>query len=245
MADPFLYNGPATLAHPVRASNVFGRTVAAEFDASVSRSDIAAVDGDGLRCLRRGDTDVRIRSGDLTASFVLECRPVARFASLQSLQLMLGGEPQLLPVSAFDIDGRVITELRFSATVSDTNVVALRSGYAVPRALGTAKITVDVGGRTTDLAVQVTELVAVDTVRMVAGEYRNWALPPGRYRAELGESGAGRTHAEANWRSVNANCAFGTFTRATLYCVLDEPGQVVLLADGAVSATVRIHRERR
>ncbi|MBX3175310.1 MAG: hypothetical protein KF709_12925 [Gemmatimonadaceae bacterium] len=245
LADPFLYNGPAAVGLPVRARDALGREVGVELAATAIRTGIAEVDGQRLRCLSAGDTEVRVRSGRLTTSFLLQCRPVAAFAPFQSLELVLGGPPQLLPVVAFDTLGQLVDALRFSAVSSDTSVVVVHGGYAVPRALGQVQVTVDVGGLATRMAVEVTEIVAREAVQLAGGEYRSWELGPGRYRAELVATGSERMRPAATWRSVNANCAYEPQSRATLHCVLEEPGRVVLLADASVSAAVRIHRRLR
>ena len=246
LADPFLFNGPATVGLPVRALDAAGRTIAAQHSASARDPDVAHVDARGLRCLKEGDTQVSVRSGALETSFLLQCRPVASFgAPFGSMDLAVGGEPQPIPVTAYDSSGRIVGALRFSAHSSDTTVVAIRDGLAVPQAVGKARISVDVGGRSTYLAAEVTESIAQESVQLTAGEYRSWELEPGRYRAQFATAEGGGSSPPARWRSVNANCAYDSRSRATLHCVLEARGRVVLLADRSVAATVRIDRRER
>ena len=245
LADPFVFNGPAAVALPVQAVTARGASVDVPMDASSATPTVAEVSGERLRCLRSGDSEIRVRSGSLHTSFVVQCRPILSFGPpLEALDLVLGGNPVPLAPVAYDSSGQRVGDLRFSATTADTAVIALQSGLVIPRRVGTATVRLDFGGIETVTHVEVVAAVVRDTLTLAAGEYRSWALGPGRYIARL--EGAARAASTAiSWRSANANCALDPRSRTTLHCVLADSGAVVVVAQATAAATVRIDRRAR
>lgn len=245
LADPFVYNGPAAIRLPVRALTAEGVSVTLPMEATSETPAIAEVSGGGVRCLRAGDAEIRVRAGTLRTSFVMQCRPVDSFGPPFSLEeLEVGGDPVPIALTAFDSSGRRVDDLRFHASTRDTAIVALRSGLVVPRRMGTATIRLDFGGLERATHVEVVAPVRRDTIRWAAGEYRQWTLGPGRYRARL-ETAAGEGAAAIAWGSANANCAVDPWSPATLHCVIADRGTLVAVARAPARATVRIDRRVR
>lgn len=245
LADPFVYNGPAAVELPVRALTAAGAPLDVPIGASSESPAVVEVAGERLRCLRTGDATIRVKVRSLRAAFVVQCRPILSFGPpLEPLDLVLGEDPVPLAPVAYDSGGQRVEDLRFSATTADTAVIALHSGLVLPRRVGTAAVRLDFGGIETGITVEVVAPVARDTVQLAAGEYRSWALGPGRYVARL-EHVAGAASAPIVWRSANANCAFDPRSRATLHCVIADSGAIVAVAQAPAQATVRIDRRAR
>ena len=242
--DPFLYNGPAPVAVPIRAVDSEGTTLDVPPVITSDAPDIASVEGNALTCLREGDAVLSATVGALNASLTVRCRPIVSFAPpFWSLDLLEGGPALPLPVQAFAEGGTVVTDLRFSAVSEDTSVVAIVGGDLVPRRMGTSQIMLDFGGIGTSYSVEVAAPVLRDTVRLAAGEYRSWRLGPGRYRAEY--AAAEGSPAAITWRSLAANCSLDTRSDAILHCVVADSGSIVAFARRATSAYIRVDRRQR
>lgn len=246
LADPFVYNGPAPVTLPLRALDRNGRIVVADVDAVSDAPEIATAEDQQLRCLRAGDARISAASGAARTSFQLRCRPVASFAPpWQSLRLELADDPVPLAPIAFDSGGRPVSTLRFTARSEDSSVASVVTGRVIPRAIGTTRIQLDFGGITHVELVDVVAPVTRDTIRLAAGEYRHWLLGPGRYVATIAGLAGTENPPPVAWRSANANCAFDSWSRAILHCVLDDSGAVVAVAHKATTAAIRIDRRAR
>jgi hypothetical protein len=242
--DPFLYNGPAPVAVPIRVVDREGSTLEVPLAITSDAPDVASVEGNALTCLREGDAVLSAAVGTLNASLTVRCRPIVSFAPpFWSLDLLEGGPALPLPVQAFAEGGAVVTDLRFSAVSEDTSVVTVVGGDLVPRRMGTSRITLDFGGIGTSYSVEVAAPVLRDTVRLAGGEYRSWRLGPGRYRAEYGV--AEGAPAAIIWRSVAANCSRDTRSDAILHCVVADSGSIVAFAQRATRAYIRVDRRPR
>jgi hypothetical protein len=245
LADPFVYNGPSPIAIPVQAQAPDGTPLEVPLNATSEASDVAVVVDQSVRCLRAGDARIAVTAGAARAVFVLQCRPILSFGPpLQAMDAVLGGPPVPFAPVAFDSSGRAVTDLRFSATSEDTSVIAIASGLAVPRALGSARVRLDFGGIETFTTVEVVAPLVRERIRLARGEYRSWALGPGRYVATLAHTN-GNAAPRVAWRSANANCSFDTWSRATLHCVVADSGAVVAIAQAASEVSVRIDRRAR
>lgn len=243
MADPFVYNGSAPIALPVQALTAGGALVVAPLDASSETPTVAAVTGDRLRCLRAGNSEIRVRSGAMRTSFVLQCRPVSHFFPAP-LVLEVGGPPGQLAPIAHDSSGQLVSDLRFAASTVDTAVISLRPGAVVPRRIGTADVLLDFGGIKTTTPVVVVAPVVRDTIHLAAREYRRWALGPGRYEARV-DVPRGASSSAVTWRTANANCAHEARSGTVLHCVVADSGVVAAVATVPVTAFVRIDRRAR
>ncbi|MFN8669621.1 MAG: hypothetical protein U0164_20705 [Gemmatimonadaceae bacterium] len=248
-SDPFVYNGPAPLPIPVKARDASGRALEVAIEATSDAPDIVQVKEQRMRCLRAGDARITASAGRARTTFVVQCRPIASFAPpLQSLDVVLGGEPVPLAPVAFDSGGQPVGALRFSAYSEDTSIATVAGGRVVPRGMGTTTVHMDFGGVAGVSWIEVVAPVVRDTVRLAAGEYRRWALGPGRYVATMsegaGEAGGGGAPSVA-WRTANANCVSDARSRVTLHCVLDDSGAVVAVAQRAASVAIRIDRRAR
>lgn len=246
LADPFVYNGPAPLTLPLRVLDRNGRTVLANVEAVSDAPEIAKVEDRQLRCLRAGNAGISAASGAARTSFQLHCRPIASFAPpWQSLRLELADDPVPLAPIAFDSSGRPISTLRFAAKSEDSSVASAVTGRVVPRAIGTTRILLDFGGITHFVLVDVVAPVTRDTIRLAAGEYRHWRLGPGRYVATIAGLADTLDPPPVAWRSANANCAFDSWSRSILHCVLDDSGAVIAVAQHATTAAIYIDRRAR
>lgn len=240
VADPFVYNGSASLALPVRALSAEGASVAVALHGTSEAPQVASVEKDSLRCLHAGDARIAVTAGTLRTSVVLQCRPIQGFGPpIRGMDLVVGGPPVPLAPQALDSSGQPVLDLRFSAISADTSVVTVQAGAVVPRGFGHANVRLDFGGIRTEEPVEVVAPVVRDSVQLVAGEHRSWKLGPGRYLARV-EDGYGRAAPGVVWRSNNANCARDSWSSSKLHCVLSDTGAVVLFAQVPVRAAVRI-----
>lgn len=245
LSDPFVYNGTAAIGLPVQALTREGSPVAIALQATSDRPAVVEVADQRLQCLRAGDARVDVRAGALRAAFSVQCRPILSFGPpLQTDYMVLGGAPMPLNPVAYDSSGQRVTELRFSATSEDTSVVSIRAGLAVPRGVGSVRVRLDFGGIDTWTTIEVVAPVVRENVQLAEGEYRQWALGPGRYVARI-ESMRGGAGPAIVWRSANANCAFDPQSRATLHCVIADSGSVVAIARASADASILIDRRAR
>lgn len=245
LSDPFVYNGSAAIRLPVQALTREGAPIEIALQATSDAPTVVEVADERLRCLRAGDARVTARAGGLNAAFSVQCRPIRSFLPpLHTGYAVLGEAPvQLAPV-ALDSSGQWVRDLRFSATSQDTSVVVINEGLAVPRGVGSARVRLDFGGVDTWTTIEVVAPVVRESVRFAEGEYRQWALGPGRYVARIESTNSGPVPAIA-LRSVNANCAFEPRSRAILHCVIADSGSVVAIAQAPAEASVHIDRRAR
>lgn len=244
-ADPFLLNGPGPVGLPARVLSASGATLTNVPLAGASDADsVATVDNGAVRCRRRGDARLTLGAGALTASMLVQCRPVVTFAPFSIVELEMGGASGSIPVVAYDTNGRQVTDLRFSALVHDTSVAMVQRGQVVPRSLGQTRIDLDFGGvRTTGMA-RVVATVLTESVSLAAGEYRRWPLTAGRFRISA-HAPDGRSVAGVTYRVADANCARDSQHRETIHCVVADSAQVVLLSSRPVSLVLRVVRMKR
>lgn len=241
--DPFLLNGPGPVglpAHVVTASG--GTLVDARLSASSDAASVATAENGGLRCFREGDAHLTLAMGSLTASLLVQCRPVMSFAPFPSVELEAHGAPGSIPVVAYAANLRPVTELRFSARSQDTTVAIVRDGLVVPRKLGRTRLELDFGGIQTLGGVTVVIPEQLDTVALAAGEYRSWPLPAGRFRISAHSPDGRETGTGVTLLPNGANCARDRQQKETIHCVVADSAEVVALAPSRLNMILRIVR---
>lgn len=242
-SDPFLFNGPGPVQIPARVVSATGQTMPdVRLRAMSSAEAVATVNGGTLRCAREGDARVDVGVGALTASFVVQCRPVAGFGPFTSVEFEAGGSPEPIPVVAYSANVLRRTHLRFSATSTDTTVAIVRDGRIVPRALGSTRLVLDFGGLKTEGEINVVVTERADTLVLGAKESRQWPLSKGRYRISTNALDVGAEATDIELRGVGANCARGNQVRATIFCVVADSALVVVRASRRLAAILRIVR---
>jgi hypothetical protein len=208
-SDTVLVNSRGPVQLPVRVLDAGGRGL----EVSGLRYETRA--GDSLRvsglgrvtCTRRADGEVRVRFGHLSAPIHILCRPVEgfRFHFDDTPPLVPGGPSRDLHLDAVGTDGKPVTLLAGTMTVSDSTVASVRELTVFPKSSGYTTVELDIGHCVLMFEVEVHEratdplqlrgrhqLFAVYPLRLVDGEMRSWRLPRGEYRVGLSpEAGRG------------------------------------------------------
>ena len=141
------------LGTTIRALDASGRPViGAAIRYERIRGDALPLTADGvLSCPRRGDVGIRATLGHLAASFFVRCRPVEYVRLAGPVQFILGdsllSQPRVLPVAAYDADGRAVVELVASLVVRDSSVAGVSGTTISPRTRGPTILGVHVGSR--------------------------------------------------------------------------------------------------
>lgn len=241
--DTLLSNGPFPLPLPVTAFDATGNAVSLEFRTAVDRPDVVVVDANSVRCIGTGDARVSVAALNQVQSFRLLCRPVVSFGPPERPGLLvLGQAPEpILPVALNEMGERV-GELAFHAETSDTLVASVQGASLVPRSTGFATVRVDFGGIATEFDVEVAERVALDSLRLVAEEWRTWRLAPGRYRAEFLAT-SDQDSSAVYWRAPKGRCSYAA-SRTAIHCAFEDSGTISLAASRTVSVVVSVLRRR-
>lgn len=240
--DPLLLNGPAFVRIPATIVSAEGRSLDRNFDVATSDADsVAAVENGGVKCLREGNARLRLGVGSLSASLIVECRPVIGFGPFEQVEFELG-VPHAIPVVAYAPGMTRRSRLRYSARVADTTVAVVRNGLLVPLSLGQTTVKLNFGGIETEGPISVVVPVSVDTVQLAASEYFSWRLRSGRFRVSAELPGTTTAATDVRLRAVNANCAHDNLSEQTIYCVVSDSARVVAFASRNLLAVVRIVR---
>lgn len=242
--DRVVSNGPVPVPLPVYAIDATGKTLDLELRISVDHPELVAVVANSVRCLGTGDAKVSVAALNRVRSFRLLCRPVVSFGPPERPGLLvLGQTPEPINPVALDGNGARVAELAFRAVSSDTSVAAVQGATLVARSVGVARVRIDFGGIATDFDLEVVELIARDSLRLVAGEWRSWRLPPGRYRAEFSVATDDVARTALAWRSPENRCAYAE-SRAVIHCSFEASGIIALTASRTATAVVRVVRRR-
>jgi hypothetical protein len=179
--------------------------------------DSISLTADGrVTCSRQGDAEVRVSLGDLSRRLHVLCRPMRSIEVKLSGELVVGGAPQQLMLTALGVDSQPVTLVAGHATVRDTEVVVMRGLTVIPKVQGETTVEVELGDCMTWLTVSVNERVGsagnlrpyeefvVAPLQLVPGEIRSWRITPGVYDITL-ERGANST-AEMLLGTIVTNC---------------------------------------
>jgi hypothetical protein len=225
--DTVIINGPRAVLLPVRLVDTAGVSMPIEAWTLDLRGDSAVqIRGGKLACRGQGDARVSVTVGRLNTSLVVRCRPVAAFGFPPPLELAVGGPPAPVRINALSSTSDSVTLLEFALRVADSSVITIRDGLAYPVAVGRATVVVDLGGISTAVTAQVYEAIANDTLRLSPGEFRSWALAPGRY--EIGVAPLA-SPSDLKWLSMEtegASCARDTQREDWIHCLLRSRGGV-------------------
>ncbi|MEP6495251.1 MAG: hypothetical protein ABJF01_21370 [bacterium] len=102
---------------------------------------------------------VRAALASVASLVTVHCRPVTRIQTTWGNDFLSGDSPRRLPVDAIGEDGKVVTQLRGSVRVVDSNVATLERGLLTPRASGASPLVISIGDARVKVAVVVHELV--------------------------------------------------------------------------------------
>jgi hypothetical protein len=197
------------------------------------------VSADGrVTCVRDGDASITASHAQLARDVFVRCRRIRNFAPLAFEELIAGDVPQSPVIRAFGDDGTPVTLLHASASVRDTSVARIRDGRVYPVARGKTAITLDFGGVSTAVVVEVDDRVIETPVRLVGGEFASWRLPPGWFDIRLdtpaGASAAGALQLVA----YHANCAHALSDGEHYYCIAKDNASVVVRNPAAAGSGV-------
>lgn len=247
--DTVVINGPRAVLLPVRLIDSAGRAMPIEaWSLDLSGDSAVRITGGKLACRGRGDARVTVAVGGLSTGLVVRCRPIVAFGFPPPLELALGGPPARVRINALTSSYTPETLLEFTARVADSSVIAIRDGLVHPVAVGRATVVVDLGGISTAVTAQVYEAIADDSLRLAPGEFRSWALGPGRY--EIGVSPLA-SPSDLKWLSMEtegASCVRDTQREDWIHCLLRSRGGVGVRnqapdgSAGLVRALVRVTR---
>jgi hypothetical protein len=141
----------------------YGRMLRTDTTARYERvgGDSITVAGNGhLDCeRRRDDVVVRATLEKLTKQFVLRCRPVKWIETPSWVELMVGDSARDLAFTARDPDGRVVTELRGTLRVENSDIVDLAGTTLRAKHSGMTFVKIEVGNARAGIPVGVYEPV--------------------------------------------------------------------------------------
>lgn len=156
-----------------------------------------------IKCDQRGDAIVRATLGDVATDLSVRCRPVLAVLGASHISLIVGRGSAHLPFVALDPAGRIEKQLRGEITVANSEVAGTLPGVdghrlVRARSMGTTRVEVKIGDRSTDLFVDAYRRATTPTgiapgdqvavpVTIQPGTLRWWRLSPSRqlYRVKM------------------------------------------------------------
>ncbi|MBI5599962.1 MAG: hypothetical protein HY944_00180 [Gemmatimonadetes bacterium] len=210
-ADSVILNGPASFRLPIAVVDASGdtmspRSVAFRTDAN----DVVELLHHGeVRCRRRGDAPVTVNLAGVSARYEIRCRPIDTFGMPFFSRLVVGGDPVLPTIVAYDSSGARVTELAGTARIRDSSVVRYSDGLLHAVDIGGTYLDVDFGGKEVHLPIQVIRRVASERLALAAGEIRSWPLPVGRSELVLASDSTNPAARQLLLLVYRANCARG------------------------------------
>ena len=210
-ADTVVLNGPAFFRLPVAAVDARGDTLSLRgISFRADANGVVELQRQGVvRCRRRGDATVVVNVAMVTAQFAIRCRPIDTFGMPVFSRLIVGGDPVLPTIIAYDSNGARITELAGTARIRDSSVVRYSGGLLHPVDIGGTYLDVDFGGKATYQPIQVIRRVANERLVLAAGEIRSWPLPIGRSELLLASDSTNPAAKQMLLHVYRANCARG------------------------------------
>jgi hypothetical protein len=206
-SDTVIVNARGPVALAVHAFDQAGREIRArglyyETSAGVDHVHIST---DGVvTCDGRGDATLVVSSGSVSTRGVVRCQPIRGLRRAQRMELLTGGSPEPVAVTAVGLDGEPVTAIARRMVVRDSTVVRLVDGSVVPRAPGETFVDIEAGDCAVSVPVEVLERVAmsdhlqpyqefaIPSFRLGVGESRSWRIPAGRLELWLEPLGNAR-----------------------------------------------------
>jgi hypothetical protein len=205
-ADPdirYVVNSARPVQLPVRVLDAAGRMLRSTgvrfrwmsgAPVTISPSGVAM-------CVQSGDATVRASLGALSTDLLIRCRPVRDVRGPAMLDLVVGDAARDVPFEAVGVDGRPVTLLAGEFTVRDSTVATLEGPRIRARRAGTTWVRARFGDRASFTSVHVYERVpnpeavrqgqhVAVSVRLAAGQIRQWRLPAGHYFLTMLPDGA-------------------------------------------------------
>lgn len=146
-----------------------------------------------VTCTRRGDATVRASVGTVATSVFLRCRPVREISADIREDLVAGGVPQDLNVTALGADHRPVDLIAGELRVEDSTIATLSGARIRPLAPGETVVRVRIGDVKELIYVSVFEPVrtlnglragqerVIAPVHLARGDTIRWALPRGLF----------------------------------------------------------------
>jgi hypothetical protein len=211
-ADTVVVNGPATFRLAVAAVDARGDTLSARgLSFRTTASGIVELPHQGeARCLRQGDATVLVQLARVSAQLEIRCRPIASFGFPNLTRLLIGQDPVLPTIVAYDSSGVRVTEFSGIARIRDSSVVRYAGGMLHPVGIGGTYLDLDFGGIATRQPIQVIRRVVSEPLAMAAGEIRTWPLPRGRSELLLASDSTDVAANRLLLHVYSANCARGS-----------------------------------
>ncbi|MDB4917041.1 MAG: hypothetical protein JWM95_4685 [Gemmatimonadetes bacterium] len=166
---------------------------------SVSPAAIMKVSNDGMiTCSRTGRGHLVVTSGTTMARAPVWCHLIKRFGVPAFVQLVLGGKPQPVQITAYDDSGNFMPHVRAPMLITDTSVVRFTDGMLTGLKIGMARVAFDsrwepainADSRMPELIalsiITVSEQIAdSQAVTIANGDSVTWPLRTGMYRTEM------------------------------------------------------------
>jgi hypothetical protein len=191
VADTVVGYGPRPFRLEARAIRDDGRTATHATLRFVGRSSAGTVSDDGVaQCTGAGAILTTVRAASATSTIVVICRPLRWIRGLMPMvgwgtpsdaPLYVGGPARHLEVQAYDVAGVPVERFSARESVRDSNVARLDHGFVYPVGPGRTTIDLDLDGMAETVQIEVDARVIADSVRLSAGETRDWRLGPGWY----------------------------------------------------------------
>ena len=203
----------------------------------VRGGDIELSNDGFVKCSRSSDASITATLGKLSTSVTLHCRPIASIPLPRVIQLAVGAPPTRLELGAIGVDGERVDMVAGTASVGDSQVVTLVEGQLRAKARGITAVEVEAGGCAVHVPIEVVESNArtddllphqqyAESLRVSAGEFRNWRVPPGRYEISLFDAKGAPQYLRL--ASHGMNCAAIPRVEQQYLCIARERASIIV-----------------
>lgn len=213
---------------PVRALGRRGQEVYSFLEVTLSSDSAMRVRREWIDCVGVGESDVTVGFRSLSARLHAVCREVTGFSGASWFNLVLGDSGAPVGVTARLSDGRVIPVPPERMYIRDTSVATLRDGRIVPRGVGHTILGFEMGVH--GLArIDVVQRLAMDTLELRPGEFRQWPLAAGRYDiAVRNMADAPRSFSELEMIGEGTRCVPAGRDPDLIHCLVSDTGVLVV-----------------